>query len=378
VNQRKGKIRAELRKNRKFLTRERGLTRRLDAEELEEAGYPREERISGKGELTRKRTIVGDLSPHDDSGLPVLPEVDRSACRQGRVLAVFGLSCVVRTDDGGEVRCITRGLLRTLSTEQRHVVAAGDHVWFRPEGNGEGVIEQIQPRHGVLSRASRGRKHVLVANIDQVVIVASAAEPQLKPNLIDRMLVTAEKSHITPLVCINKMDLVDPVHLQPLVGVLSQLGYRVLLVSAKTGVGIEHLRQAMKDRESVITGQSGVGKSSLLNAMDPHLGLKVQQVSEETQKGRHTTTTARLLPLSGGGYVVDTPGIRQFQLWDITAEELAGYFPEMRPYVCYCRFPDCTHIHEADCAVKDAVADGHMDARRYESYLQLYESCTSP
>jgi ribosome biogenesis GTPase len=155
------------------------------------------------------------------------------------------------------------------------------------------------------------------------------------------------------------------------VGVYAQLGYEVLCVSAIAGIGIERLRARLTNAESVVTGQSGVGKSSLLNAVEPGLHLRVQTVSEETQKGRHTTTTAELIPLSFGGYVVDTPGIRQFQLWDVIPEEVAGYFRELRPYVSRCRFPDCTHTHEDICAVKDAVADGWIDARRYESYVQI-------
>jgi ribosome biogenesis GTPase len=223
----------------------------------------------------------------------------------------------------------------------------------------------------VVSRTSRGRQHVLVANVDQLIIVTSAAEPRLKPNLIDRLLVTAERGGIRPVLCINKIDLVELSDLMPLVGVYAQLGYDVLLTSAVTGQGVERLREMLTDEESVVTGQSGVGKSSLLNSVEPGLHLRVQTVSDETQKGRHTTTTAELIPLSFGGYVVDTPGVRQFQLCDVIPEEVAGFFRDLRPYVSRCRFPDCTHTHEDDCAVKDAVADGWIDARRYESYVQI-------
>jgi ribosome biogenesis GTPase len=212
---------------------------------------------------------------------------------------------------------------------------------------------------------------VLVANVDQLVIVMSAAEPRLKPNLIDRMLVTAEKGGIRPIICINKIDLIEPADLMPITGVYAQLGYDVVLVSAKDNIGIDRLRERLAGAESVVSGQSGVGKSSLLNAIEPDLALRVQTVSAETQKGRHTTTTAVLIPLSFGGYVVDTPGIRQFQLWDVIPEEVAGFFRDLRPYVSRCRFPDCTHTHEDDCAVKDAVADGWIDTRRYESYVQI-------
>jgi ribosome biogenesis GTPase len=194
--------------------------------------------------------------------------------------------------------------------------------------------------------------------------------------LIDRFLVTAEKTGIRPVVCINKIDLVDPAALQPLVGVYSQMGYRVLLTSARTGLGIDRLRHEMGGQTSAVCGQSGVGKSSLLNAVDPRLDLRVAEVSQETQKGRHTTTTAELFRLfsdsgSAGGYVVDTPGIRQFRLWDVIPAEVAGFFRDIRPFVDRCRFPDCTHTHETDCGVKNAVADDLLDVRRYESYCHL-------
>jgi ribosome biogenesis GTPase len=150
------------------------------------------------------------------------------------------------------------------------------------------------------------------------------------------------------------------------------MGYQVLLLSAKSGFGIPRLPRLLRDQESVVVGQSGVGKSSLLNAVDESLHLRVEPVSRDTEKGRHTTTTAQLLPLAFGGYVVDTPGIRQFQLWDVIPEEVAGFYRDLRPYVNHCRFPDCTHTHEDDCAVKNAVADGRLDERRYKSYCGLF------
>ena len=369
---RKRKIRAEFRKKHESRTRQHDLTREFRQHGFDEDESARAERVSGKGQLTRKRTIIGETSDAEDATFAVQLEVDESICQQGRVLCVHGLTSSVESQDGNVFRCATRRLLKTLSTDQRHVVAAGDHVWFRPQGTSEGFIERIEPRHGVLCRTSKGRQHVIVSNVDQLLIVSSAAEPALKPNLIDRFLITAEKSGIRPILCINKIDLIDPADLQPLVGVYGQMGYQVLLMSAKEGQGIERLRPLLVDQQSVIAGQSGVGKSSLLNAIEPDLELRVNTVSADNQKGRHTTTNAQLIPLAGGGYVVDTPGIRQFQLWDVIPEEVAGFFRDLRPYVSLCRFPDCTHTHEAECAIKDAVADGKLDARRYESYCYLF------
>lgn len=371
----KKKIRADFRKNRGSRTRPTDWTREFEQHGFEEQDPLQGERISGKGELSRRRTVTGnELDTGDEPGFQIELEVDEDVCRRGRVLSVHGLSSSVQDEDGQIQQCVTRRLLRTLSTDQRHVVVAGDRVLFRPIVDTdlkEGIIERVEPRRGSLRRTSRGRQHVIVTNVDQVLIVTSAAEPRLKPNLIDRLLVTTEKSGVRPVVCINKIDLVEPASLSPLVGVFSRMGYEVLLLSARIGFGVDRLKRLLVGRESVVVGQSGVGKSSLLNAVDQSLHLRVEAVSAESEKGRHTTAAARLLPLGCGGYVVDTPGVRQFQLWDVIPEEVAGFYRDVRPYVSLCRFPDCTHTHEDDCAVKDAVADGRLDARRYESYCGL-------
>ncbi len=364
------KFRTEFRKGQQSRRREGDLTRRVQEgeETLDDA---QSQRVSGKGDLTRYRTIVG-ATADDSGGLGVTLGVDAAGSLPGRVLRVHGLDSVVQTDDGRVFRCATRRLLKSLSTDQRHVVAAGDRVFIRPEGTNQGFIERVEPRHGVLSRTSRGRRHVIVTNVDQLIIVASAAEPVLKPNLIDRYLVTAEQMRIEPIICINKVDLVDPADLQPLAGVYGRMGYEVHLISADRGWGVSRIKARLAGRQSVVSGQSGVGKSSLLNAVDPGLALRVATVSAENEKGRHTTTTAQLIPLPFGGFVVDTPGIRQFQLWDVIPEETAALYRDIRPFVAGCRFPDCSHTHEMDCAVKDAVADGRIDLRRYESYQQLF------
>jgi ribosome biogenesis GTPase len=373
----KKKLRAEFRKNRTPRARKTDWTRQFDEHGFQEQAPETEERISGRSEMSRHRTIrtaaAGPEVGHAE--IPdVFLDVDVAACRRGRVLSVSGLTSAVLSDDGTPYQCATRRILKTLRSEERNPVVAGDRVLFRPVESTqtkEGLIQRVEPRHGTISRAVRGRRQVIVSNVDQLLIVASVAEPQLKPNLIDRLLVAAEKGRLRPIICINKIDLIDPANLEPLVGVYSRMGYPVLLVSAKTGFGTDRLRRLVAGRESVVAGQSGVGKSSLLNAIDTNLHLRVGAVSEESEKGRHTTTTARLLPLSCGGFVVDTPGLRTFELWDVIAEEVAGYYRDLRPYVSLCRFPDCTHTHEDYCAVKDAVTDGRLDERRYESYCHM-------
>jgi ribosome biogenesis GTPase / thiamine phosphate phosphatase len=379
----KKKFRVEFRKNRAPRARKTDWTRQFDEHRFDEQAPEADERISGRGEVARRRTICTSEAAQEQSGeetsFNFILDVDESVCCRGRVLSVFGLSSTVLGDDGSIYQCATRRILKTLSTEERNPVVAGDRVLLRPEGSGEpreGMIERVEPRHGTISRAVRGRRQVLVSNVDQLLIVTSVCEPRLKPNLVDRMLAAAEKGRVRPIIVINKIDLAEPANLIPLVGVYSRMGYTALLVSAKTGFGVQRLRQFVAGRETVVAGQSGVGKSSLLNAIDAGLHLRVGEVSEDTEKGRHTTTTARLLPIGApsgsGGFVVDTPGLRSFELWDVIPAEVAGYYRDLRPYGNLCKFPNCTHTHEDNCAVKDAVTDGLLDERRYESYCHLF------
>ena len=346
------------------------------------------ERLSGKGTLSRKRTVSGtNLEEGQETGFEVSLDVDSVNTRAGRVLSVHGLNSFVKTADGQIYECTVRGVLKSLATDLQHVVVAGDFATIEldPKSSGENqaVIVRVDHRRNQISRTSRKKQQIIVANIDLVFIVASAGEPGLKPNLVDRFLVSAEKSEIQPVIVINKVDLVHVDDLQPVAGVWSQLGYPVIMTSTITGQGVDRIRKLVRGRDCVVTGQSGVGKTSILNAIEPGLALKVSTVSAENQKGRHTTTAARLIPLTpeeddddqvSAGHLVDTPGIRSFQLWDVIPEEVGGYFPDIRPFINTCKFPNCTHTHEDQCGVKWAVADGKIDARRYESYCQMREN----
>ena len=372
---RKRTVRADFRKKQSSRTRKNDLTRQFDQDASQLENAKTDERVSGKGRLTRKRTVVGATAEDDQSGFQVDLTVDPELCQPGRVVRVHGLTSVVEAEDGREYRCTVRGVLKSLVTDLQHVVVAGDYVTIQMGGLGheesQAVIVRVEPRKNQISRTSRKRQQIIVSNIDLALIVASAGEPTLKPNLIDRFLVSAEKAGIDPIIVINKIDLVPPEDLQPVVGVWTQLGYPVILTSTETGQGIQRLKHLIRGTDAVVTGQSGVGKSSILNAIEPGLQLRVGHISEENQKGRHTTTSAVLIPLQGGGHLIDTPGIRQFQLWDVIPEEVAGFFRDLRPFINLCKFPDCTHTHEDECAVKWAVADGKLDVRRYESYCHI-------
>ncbi len=254
-------------------------------------------------------------------------------------------------------------------------VAIGDIVSFVDVGDGSGMIVEVTERISALARRAAGPKpleQVIVANPDQVVCVVAAARPAPSWALLDRYLVASEASGLSAIVCITKADLIDDDELVDDIRRYEAIGYPVLLTSATTGSNIEQLKQALVGRVSVLAGKSGVGKTSLLNAVQPGLGLRVNQVSDKTHKGKHTTTHLEMFALNEGGSIVDTPGMREFSLWNIRGNEVASLFPEMRPYLEECRFGNtCRHAHEPGCAIKEAVADGAIAAHRHESYLKL-------
>ena len=360
MNQRKKRV--DLRKNRGSSPRQRNL-KPLDEGQLEALAGA--ERVSGKGDFSRRRTIVS-ATPQE-----LLREVEAGTLKTGRVLSPRGGGCLVDVGGGVVLDCAVRQVLKAQAVEGRTVVAAGDRVLVRPVDDRQGVIEHVEPRTGILARKIRERKHVLVTNVDQVLIVGSAATPRLKPTLIDRYLISVLQGGLNPIIVINKTDLVDLAELQPIVGMYSQLGYEVIPCSTRTGRGMARLRSLLKGRATALAGQSGVGKSSLINAVQPGLNLRTLEVTEETGKGQHTTTSARLWPLTMGGWVVDTPGVRQLDLWDVIPEEIEGYFVEFHPYVRACRFANCSHIHERDCGVKQAVARGQITRQRFASYCRI-------
>ena len=256
-------------------------------------------------------------------------------------------------------------------------VVVGDRVDLEPEASGgETVwaIQRVHERSTLLERRAPGkapRSKPIVANVDQVVIVFAAAEPDPHLRMLDRFLVIAGSSGIAPLVVVNKTDLHGEEAARRLFTSYERAGYRVLYTAARAGRGVDELREALCGRLSALTGPSGVGKSSLLNAMEPGLGLRVAEVSRAVNKGRHTTVTAQLIPLDCGGWVADTPGLRELGLWEIDRDQLQFHFPEIEALLGGCRYPTCTHVHEPGCAIAAAAAAGEIDASRYESYRRM-------
>jgi ribosome biogenesis GTPase len=364
----KRKIRVDFQKNRQTKRREGDLTRQFrDATEAtaDDLGAA-DERIRAKGRLSRKRTIVVD----EESGA----RTDEADAKRGRVLSVSGLYCIVVDETGASHKCYIRRLLKSLDSEERSVVSAGDWVRFRPAPNQEGLVLRVEPRRGSLVRRYRGREQVIAANVEQLLMVSSLVNPSPKLTLIDRWLVRAELSNLRPIICFNKADIADLVPFQPIFGMYARLGYSVVVVSAKTGFNIGELLAELRGSQTVLLGMSGVGKSSLLNALEPKYQLAVKEVSEISRKGRHTTTTARLLELAEGGSVIDTPGVRQFELSEVDPGELAGAFIEFRPFLSRCRYSSCTHSEkEEGCGIAQAVVDRLIPAARYDAYLRILE-----
>lgn len=252
--------------------------------------------------------------------------------------------------------------------------ALGDRVTVRRTEDDKGVIESIEPRERVLSRKAPGRseiEQVIVANPDQAVFVFACADPDPNFRFLDRFLVVAERENLPAIICANKIDLVVMRSAKAEFQLYDRLGYPVLYTSALTGKGVGKLRKVLRDKISVFAGPSGAGKSSLLNAIQPGLGLHTHEISQSTKRGQHTTVVPELLELKDGGFVADTPGLKAFGLWDIESEELDAYFPEMRDLVAQCEFSDCMHVHEPGCAIITAVEEGNIAPERYDSYLRM-------
>jgi len=298
---------------------------------------------------------------------------------RGRVLAARGARYEVDTP-GGRVECVLRGSLKKERQVAVDPVAVGDWVALDLGSDGRGAIGSVEPRLTKFSRPAPGRGHleqVIVANADQLVMVQAVQQPELKTASVDRYLVIAQRGGLEAVLCINKMDLERGEIVQRTTELYEGLGIRVFLTSAVTGDGVRELRAALAGRVSVLVGPSGVGKTALMNRIQPDLGLKIQEVSRKGSKGKHTTSWVELFPLDDGGWVADTPGLRELGLWGVEGSDLGGFFQEFEPFAARCRFPTCTHSHEPGCGVAAAVEEGRVSRLRYRSYLRILESLSS-
>lgn len=307
---------------------------------------------------------------------------------KGLVIRTTGSWYKVLPEEGGTVvDCRLRGQYRLRGNRQTNPVAVGDAVSYALQDDGIGVIDDVCDRKNyIVRKATKLSKqtHVIAANIDRLFVVATLGFPRTSTGFIDRLLVTAEAYRIPATVVFNKVDLYGAagselweIH-NEMKALYEGAGYPVFEVSALTGQGIDALRKELHGRVSLFTGHSGVGKSALLNAIQPRLGLKVGEVSEWSLKGKHTTTFAELFPLgeqpsASEGFIIDTPGIKEFGMVDITKQELSHFFPEMRQRLHNCHFANCTHLHEPQCAVREAVERGEIAAERYQNYLNILD-----
>jgi ribosome biogenesis GTPase len=366
-----------------------------DWDNLDELEFEAYQPIRTKGESERRREIEKTISggPNGNPREVADPEKAASpqkASRGTSALVVETSSGICRVDMDGEIiLCEIRGNVKNAVTGYVNPVAVGDQVIVSKNGTERGVVESVLPRRSVLTRPyspDQGKVldnlyQIVVANVDRLLIVASWREPYIWPALIDRYLIAAQRNQIDPVICINKIDLVDDqVDFENTLTPYRDLGFRLILTSAVTKTGIDELGELLSQGTSVLAGLSGVGKSTLLTTVQPSLDLKIGNVSEHglfTGQGRHTTTQSSLWKLDNGGVVIDTPGVRTFGVAGIAHTELASWYPEMTAFASQCRYGNCTHTNEPNCAIQAAVEDGSISKIRYKNYTQILEELSS-
>ncbi len=298
----------------------------------------------------------------------------------GIVIKSTGSWFTVRDDQGNVFECKIRGQFRMKGLRTTNPIAIGDKVRFQLQEKEEvGVIEHIYDRSNYIIRKATNLSklsHIIAANLDQAIIIITLAQPRTSTGFIDRFLVTAEAYHIEAKIILNKIDLYDQKlwksH-QKIKDIYENIGYECIEISVKENTNIDQVEELLKGKVSLFTGHSGVGKSALINKIESKLNIKTGHISSVHNKGKHTTTFAEMYTLSGGGYIVDTPGIKEFGLIDFKLEEVAERFPEMRKYMLDCKFNNCTHVHEPDCAVIKAVKDKKISLSRYENYINILD-----
>lgn len=306
----------------------------------------------------------------------------KSQAVEGRVFKSTGSWYLVRTKDGAFVDCRVKGKFRLDELNHTNPVAVGDQVMIEFEDStGTAMITDILPRSNYISRQSprlKHARHIIASNLDQAFLIATIAHPRTSTGFIDRFLVTAEAYHIKGHLVFNKQDIFsnkEKDKQEKITTMYESIGYPVHLVSAHTGLNMEELQAHMKNKTTLLAGHSGVGKSTLINFIHPGLDIKTSEVSKSTQKGMHATTFAEMFTLPFGGYLIDTPGIKEFGILDLEAEEVSHYYPEMVGLITNCKFNNCLHLEEPDCAVKNALNRGVIHHERYKNYRNIVEDC---
>jgi ribosome biogenesis GTPase / thiamine phosphate phosphatase len=349
-----------------------------------------------RGKMERKLAKAKDRSKYKKTDRPKLEKENTLLEQQyplsdhllrGRVLSITPQGFCVEYE-GMNFICTLRGSLKKEKNLTKNLVTTGDFVRFEKTTGNEGLIALVEPRRTLLSRAdnlSRRKEQLIASNIDQVLITVSVVSPPLKPPIVDRYIIAARKGGMEPVIVVNKIDLLkdeayDPAFLeqenalfQEFLKAYTQAQIPVVCISATTGQGMNDLKSIMHNKSSVFSGQSGVGKSSLINTI-ADLDLRTGTIVEKTKKGAHTTTKTQLLPLDFGGWCIDTPGIKSFGIWDLKKDEIEMYFSEIHAIGINCKFPNCSHFHEQECAVMAAVENGEISPLRYESYVVLLET----
>ena len=297
----------------------------------------------------------------------------------GLVMRSTGSWYDVKGKDGINYQCRVRGKLRLAGIKTTNPIAVGDYVKFERHEENEGIIQEVCPRNNYIIRKSIKNKnhgHIIAANIDQSILIATITYPRTSAGFIDRFLVAAEAFRIPQVILFNKTDLLIPEdheQLEEYMAIYGDIGVQCLPISAINNDGIDQVKDLLRGKKSLISGHSGVGKSTLVNKIEPTLDLKTSEVSDFAEKGVHTTTFAEMFELWPDTFIIDTPGIKELGLIDIADEELSDFFPEMRALLGECKYHNCQHVHEPNCAVKEAVDEGYIALSRYNSYLSMLE-----
>ena len=296
---------------------------------------------------------------------------------KGVVICATGSWYNVLTEDGAVCKCRIRGRMRLKGVRSTNPVVVGDEVLFTAEGD-DFVIEELVPRRNyIIRRASNLSKesHIIASNIDRAMLVVTLSSPRTAPEFVDRFLITCEAYSIPATILLAKIDLAEDrrEEVDAFRATYESAGYEVVEISAKFGTGLDRVKELVAGRTTLVAGNSGVGKSTLIGALEPTLEVRTGEISQSHNKGRHTTTFSTMYPLTGGGSIIDTPGVKGFGLIDIEDAELCRYFPDMMRYAPDCRYYNCTHVHEPDCAVVRAVEKGEIAYSRYESYLKILD-----